>query len=77
VKGLLVRDVRNEVSVTLSSAKEFRCWSIPVETMTSDAAAGARAFQSHCFVTQWDLRLAVGEAWENHMSVGFEKTQSP
>ncbi len=77
VKGLLVRDVRNEVSVTLSSAREFRCWSIPVETMTSDTAAGARVFQSYCFVPQWDLRLAVGEAWENHMSVGFEKTQGP
>jgi hypothetical protein len=75
VKGLLVRDVRNEVSVTLSSAREFRCWSVPVETPTSDAAAGRRVFQSHCFVPQWDLRLADGEAWENHMSVGFEKTQ--
>lgn len=75
VKGLLVRDVRNEVSVTLSSAREFRCWSIPVETGSSDAAPDSRAFQSHCFVPQWDLRLAVGEAWENHMSVGFEKTQ--
>lgn len=77
VKGLLVRDVRNEVSVTLSSAREFRCWSIPVETLSSDAAPESRAFQSHCFVPQWDLRLGVGEAWENHMSVGFEKTQSP
>jgi hypothetical protein len=77
VKGLLVRDVRNEVSVTLSSAREFRCWSVPVETKTPNAIAGTRAFQSHCFVPQWDLRLAVGEAWENHMSVGFEKTQSP
>ena len=77
VKGLLVRDVRNEVSVTLSSAREFRCWSIPVETLSSDAAPESRSFQSHCFVPQWDLRLAAGEAWENHMSVGFEKTQSP
>ncbi len=77
VKGLLVRDVRNEVSVTLSSAREFRCWSIPVETLPSDAAPGGRrTFQSHCFVPQWDMRLAAGEAWENHMSVGFEKTQS-
>jgi hypothetical protein len=77
VKGLLVRDVRNEVSVTLSSAREFHCWSIPVETLSSDAAPGSRVFQSHCFVPQWDVRLAVGEAWENHMSVGFEKTQGP
>jgi hypothetical protein len=76
VKGLLVRDVRNEVSVTLSSAREFRCWSVPVETASSATADGGRAFQSHCFVPQWDLRLAAGEAWENHMSVGFEKTQS-
>jgi hypothetical protein len=77
VKGLLVRDVRNEVSVTLSSAREFRCWSIPVETLSSDTASGSPAFQSHCFVPQWDLLLGVGEAWENHMSVGFEKTQGP
>jgi hypothetical protein len=76
VRGLLVRDVRNEVSVTLSSAREFRCWSVPVETTSADSAAPGRAFQSHCFVPQWDLRLAAGEAWENHMSVGFEKTQS-
>ena len=77
VKGLLVRDVRNEVSVTLSSAREFRCWSIPVETLASGANPGSRTFQSHCFVPQWDVRLAVGEAWENHMSVGFEKTLGP
>jgi alpha-amylase len=67
VQGLLVRDVRNEVSVTLSSARTFRCWSVPVETV--------RVFQSHCFVPQWDIRLQPGEVWENHMSVGFEKTQ--
>jgi 4-alpha-glucanotransferase len=76
VKGLLVRDVRNEVSVTLSSARAFRCWSVPVETKSTGARAEERVFQSQCFVPQWDIRLAPGDAWENHMSVGFEKTQS-
>jgi 4-alpha-glucanotransferase len=71
VQGLLLRDVRNEVSVTLSSARDFRCWSLPM-----DAGAGEpRSFQSHCFVTSWELTLEPGEAWENHMSVGFEKGQ--
>ena len=76
VQGLLVRDVRNEVSVTLSSARMFRCWSVPVEILPAGPQQTARVFQSHCFVTQWDLRLQPGEVWENHMSVGFEKTQS-
>ena len=38
VQGLLVRDVRNEVSITLSSAKPFLCWSLPVETLTPGRA---------------------------------------
>lgn len=75
VQGLLVRDVRNEVSVTLSSARAFRCWSVPVEILPAGKEETARVFQSHCFVPQWDIRLQPGEVWENHMSVGFEKTQ--
>jgi hypothetical protein len=96
VQGLLVRDVRNEVSVTLSSVRAFRCWSLPVETTIGDEYGQGRGaemrqgrgaemrqglavrpeFQSHCLVPLWELHLAPGEAWENHMSVGFEKTQS-
>ena len=69
VQGLLIHDVRNEVSVTLSSVRAFRCWNVPVET-------GERPeFQSHCFVPLWNFTLAPGETWENHLSVGFEKTQ--
>jgi hypothetical protein len=72
VGALLVRDVRNEVSVTLSSAKSFRCWSVPVQTTSGE---NHREFQSHCFMPLWGLELRAGETWENHMSVGFEKTQ--
>jgi alpha-amylase len=75
VQSLLVRDVRNEVSVTLSSALAFRCWSVPVETVLPGPVGTRPIFQSHCFVPQWELRLRPGDAWENHMSVGFEKTQ--
>ncbi|HET6487476.1 MAG TPA: alpha-amylase/4-alpha-glucanotransferase domain-containing protein, partial [Spirochaetia bacterium] len=75
VQGLLVRDVRNEVSITLSSALPFRCWSLPVQTSPFSAGSGEPSFQSHCFVPLWQLELAPGEGWENHMSVGFEKTQ--
>jgi hypothetical protein len=74
VQGLLVRDVRNEVSVTLSSALAFRSWSMPIETPPVRPGAAAE-FQSHCFVPVWDLSLRPGETWENHISVGFEKTQ--
>ena len=76
VQGLLVRDVRNEVSITLSSAKAFRCWGMPLETMVPGASESLPVFQSHCFIQQWDLQLQPGESWENHLSVGFEKTQS-
>jgi len=77
VQGLLIRDVRNEVSVTLSSARPFRCWSVPLETPCEAAGGrGGSAFQSHCFMQIWDLALQPGETWENHLSVGFEKTQS-
>ena len=85
VQGLLVRDVRNEVSVTLSSVRAFRCWSVPVETtlpradLPLDSATrtdGRVEFQSHCFVPLWDFTLGQAETWENHLSVGFEKTQS-
>jgi alpha-amylase len=75
VQGLLVRDVRNEVSITLSSAKSFLCWSFPLETLTPGALERPPTFQSHCFLQQWDLHLQPTESWENHLSVGFEKTQ--
>jgi hypothetical protein len=82
VQGLLVHDVRNEVSVTLSSVRAFRCWSVPMETTVpeADSSMGSQGrtrseFQSHCFVPLWDFSLAPGETWENHLSVGFEKTQ--
>jgi alpha-amylase len=45
VRGLLVRDVPNDVSITFSSARESLCWSLPVETVTpggSPAGAAAR-----------------------------------
>jgi alpha-amylase len=43
VRGLLVRDVPNDVSITFSSARESLCWSLPVETVTPWAhSAGAR-----------------------------------
>jgi alpha-amylase len=76
MKGLLVRDVLNEVSITLSSARESLCWSLPVETLTPHAEDGQeKIFQSYCFVPQWTLSLAPEESWENHLCVGFEKTQ--
>jgi hypothetical protein len=75
VQGLLVRDVRNEVSITLSSAKPFICWSFPIETLTPGAPELSATFQSHCFLQQWNLHLQPAESWENHLSVGFEKTQ--
>ena len=76
VQGLLVHDVRNEVSVTLSSVRAFRCWSVPLETLSGGDQGGHREFQSHCFVPLWDVQLAPGGTWENHLSVGFEKTQT-
>ena len=76
MQGLLVRDVRNEVSITLSSATPFLCWSFPLETLTPGLEDQPPVFQSHCFIQQWDLRLQAAESWENHLSVGFEKTQS-
>jgi hypothetical protein len=75
-QGLLVRDVPNEVSITLSSAKEFLCWSLPVETSTPHPEEGQeRTFQSYCLVPQWLLDLPPNGSWENHLSVGFEKSQ--
>src|SRR5208283_923502 len=104
VQGLLVRDVRNEVSVTLSSVRVFRCWNLPLETSLPKADSSLPKadsslpkadsslpkadsslpkadsdrvqFQSHCFVLLWDFTLAPGGTWENHLSVGFEKTPS-
>ncbi len=76
VQGLLVRDVLNEVSITLSSAKPFFCWSFPMETLNPAVPDGPPTFQSHCFLQVWDLHLQAAESWENHLSVGFEKTQS-
>ena len=76
VQGLLVHDVRNEVSVTLSSVRAFRCWNIPVETFDGRPNEQAR-FQSHCFIPMWKVSLAAEETWENHLSVAFEKVQSP
>jgi hypothetical protein len=73
VQGLLVHDVQNEVSVTLSSVQAFRCWSVPLETT---GGSERLEFQSHCFVPLWSFSLAPAETWENHLSVGFEKTQT-
>ena len=77
VKGLLVRDVMNEVSITLSSVKAFRFWSLPIETLSRCPEGEERIFQSHCFVGQWPIALVPGETWRNHLSVGFEKTPAP
>ena len=76
MQGLLVRDVRNEVSITLSSARPFRCWSFPLETFNPAAPERPPVFQSHCFIQQWELHLKPAESWENHLSVGFEKTET-
>ena len=76
VNSLLIRDVPNEVSITLSSAEEFLCWSMPVETVTPHPEEGQeRIFQSYCLVPQWRMDLSQGGSWENHLSVGFEKSQ--
>jgi len=77
VQGLLVRDVLNEVSITISSAKAFLFWSFPAETVSRCPGGEERIFQSHCFVAQWSVDLAAGETWQNHLSVGFEKTPAP
>jgi hypothetical protein len=74
VQGLLVRDVRNEVSVTLSSARSFRFWNMPIETRSRLPGDAKPEFQSYCFIPLWNISLKTGETWENHMSVGFEKT---
>ncbi|MGA2612856.1 MAG: alpha-amylase/4-alpha-glucanotransferase domain-containing protein [Spirochaetia bacterium] len=76
VQGLLVRDVLNEVSITLSSARPFLCWSFPLETLNPALPDMPPTFQSYCFVQVWNLHLQAAESWENHLSVGFEKTQS-
>jgi hypothetical protein len=71
--GLLVRDVPNGVSITLSSAAPFRCWSQPVETPPSPPGTGVPEYQCQCLVPLWDLDLGPDTAWENHLSIGFEK----
>ncbi len=75
--GLLVRDVTNEVSITLSSAAPFLFWSIPLETVSRCPGGEERIFQSWCFVAVWEVELAPGAAWQNHLSVGFEKSPAP
>lgn len=71
--GLLVRDVPNGVSITLSSAAPFRCWSLPVETESEPPGTGEPEYQCQCLVPMWDLDLRPDAAWENHLSIGFEK----
>jgi hypothetical protein len=76
--GLLVRDVPNGVSITLLSAAPFRCWSLPVETAPVPPNGGEPEYQCQCLVPLWDLDLGPGAAWENHLSIGFEKAaESP
>jgi 4-alpha-glucanotransferase len=76
VRGLLVRDVPNNVSITFSSARESVCWSLPVETVTPHPEEGQEStFQSYCFVPQWNVSLAPGEIWENQLSMGFERSK--
>lgn len=71
--GLLVRDVPNGVSITLSSAAPFRCWSLPVET-GAGTASGDAGYQCQCLVPLWSLELRPDvPSWENHLSIGFEK----
>jgi hypothetical protein len=71
--GLLMRDVPNGVSITLSSAAPFRCWSMPVETAPVAPNGGEPEYQCQCLVPLWDLDLGPDAAWENHLSIGFEK----
>jgi len=76
-KSLLVRDVQNGVSVTLSCSGEFLLWVLPVETRAGTLEGEETVFQSHCLMPQWPLAIPAGGTWENHLSIGFEKSPSP
>jgi 4-alpha-glucanotransferase len=77
VKSLLVRDVLNGVSVTLSCSGEFLLWVLPVETRVGTTDGEETVFQSHCLMPQWPLAIPAGGTWENHLSIAFEKSSAP
>jgi hypothetical protein len=72
---LEVTDLYNDVLITLSSAKSFRLWSLPVYTTVRHHQTVQTIYQSNCFVPSWEVELASGESWETRLSLRFDQVE--
>ena len=73
VKRLLLQDLRNSVSINLSSDTEFSLWALPLEAVTWSDGASEKIYQSNCVVARWHLSLGPDESWKNSLSLAFTK----
>ncbi len=71
--SLLVKDVLNEVEITLITNIDFLLWSLPVETITLSPFGIEKIYQSSCFVLSWKISLEPGEQWETRISLALRK----
>ncbi len=73
IAELAVNDLTNKVAISLSATEPFKLWSLPVETTSRTLTGTTRAYQSSCFVPQWNLRLGHGERWEVAITLSFSR----
>jgi hypothetical protein len=71
--GLLVRDLRNSVAITLSSEQVFSLWSLPVETVAYPPQGRTRQYQGGCLLLSWKLTLEPGQSWAAKIGLQLQK----
>jgi alpha-amylase/alpha-mannosidase (GH57 family) len=75
IESVIINDLHNNATVTLSSQKEFSLFCHPVETISQSIDTLDRIYQSTCFVTAWNLSLAPEDTWTtvHHLSLKKKK----
>lgn len=73
VSEVLLLDMQNKVSCSLSAGAPCDLWSMPVSTFVQDRGRIKNLYQSSCFVFRWKLALDPGEEWQVRQSLRFDK----
>ncbi len=70
---LVVADRRNKVAISLAATRNFKLWSMPVETTSRTLTGTSRCYQSSCFLPQWTVQLEPKGIWEVSLTLSFSR----
>ncbi|GHV80139.1 glycosyl hydrolase [Spirochaetia bacterium] len=68
IRGIEFRDIKNELTLSLSADRDFDGWIVPIRT---GSPAGEMQYQSTCLMPVMSLTLAPGERWETEFMLGI------